>query len=184
MSESEAVNDTFLLEQWKHFRAEMNEVASRCIELERYALLSTGAIWAWLGTTVDADWHPALKWLPLLLNAFFALRALGLLLRAREITSSLAVAEARPSSPAQLRFESGGKLRGLRMVTVWVFWPLLLAATLVLPLFYADLGPDSDSGQGRTLTFRSTHTPSTVPHVVPGETRAGLAAFRRECGHD
>jgi hypothetical protein len=169
MSESEAANDTFVLEQWKHFRAEMNEVASRCIELERYALFSTGAIWAWLGTTVDADWHPAMKWLPLLLNAFFALRALGLLLRAREIASSLAMAETHFSSPAELRFERTGKLRGIRMVAVWVFWPLLLAVTLVLPLFYADLGPDSDSGQGRTLTFRSTHTPSTMPRVVPGE---------------
>src|SRR5262245_37841878 len=100
MSESQAANEMFLLEHWKQLRVEMNEVVARSVALERYALLSTGAIWAWLGTAVDADWPPALKWLPLLLNAFFALRALGLMLRAREITSALAAAERHFSLPS------------------------------------------------------------------------------------
>jgi hypothetical protein len=172
MSESLPANDPFLLEHWKQLRLEMNEVVARSVALERYALLSTGAIWAWLGTAVDADWHPALKWLPLLLNAFFALRAIGLMLRAREIASALAAAETYFSLPSELRLERRPFLRGIRMVSVWLFWPLLLAATLVLPFFYDEPEADSDYGQGRTMTLRSIHAPSGKrPHLLPTQLR-------------
>jgi hypothetical protein len=165
MPEVQAASETFLIERWKQLRAEMNEVISRGVELERYALLSTGAIWAWLATATDVDWSPAFKWLPFMLNAFFALRALGLGLRTREIASSLAAAETRLSLPLELTPESARGPRGIKMVTAWAFWPLLLAVTLVLPFFYVEHGLD-DCGPEQTLT-RLTHT------AVPAPGRSG-----------
>ena len=166
MPDTQPVNDSFMLRHWERFHAEMNEVVSRYVELERYALLSTGAIWTWLATTIDSDWNPALKWLPLLLNAFFALRAIGLVLRTREITAYLAAAEKHFSVPPQLALESAYKPRSLKMLTVWAFWPLLLAATLVLPFFYIERAAETDCGDRQALTSGPTRT---SPRVLPLE---------------
>jgi hypothetical protein len=162
MTDTQPVNDLFMLKHWERLHAEMNEVVSRYVELERYALLSTGAIWTWLATTIDSDWNPALKWLPLLLNAFFALRAIGLVLRTREITAYLAAAEKHFSVPPQLALENAYKPRSLKMLTVWAFWPLLLAATLVLPYFYIERAAETDCGDRQALTSRPTRTAASV----------------------
>ena len=161
MPESQAANETFLLEHWKQSRLELKALVSRCVDLERYALISTGAIWAWLGTA-EPGWDPALKWLPLLLNVLFALRALSLVLRYREVGGSLAAAETHFSVPPDLKLEKPYNPRRIKMITAWVFWLLLLAATLVLPYFYAERGAEFDCDQGQTMTFRVAARPATA----------------------
>jgi len=157
-----------MLKHWERFHAEMNAVVSRCIALERYALLSTGAIWTWLATAIDSDWNPALKWLPLLLNAFFALRAIGLSLRTREITSYLAAAAKHFSVPPELALENAYKPRRLERLTVWAFWPLLLAATLVLPFFYIERPAEADCGDRQALkSLTRTSASALAVEVVP-----------------
>ncbi|HTT11937.1 MAG TPA: hypothetical protein VMG60_13675 [Burkholderiaceae bacterium] len=168
------MDESILLERWKQSHAQLNDILSRRLALERYALLSTGAIWAWLATATDTDWNPAIKWLPFLLNLFFALSAVGLVMRTRDIAAVLAATEAHLPLPPELKLEDARHRRGIRRLAAWAFWPLLLAATLVLPYFYAEHAPDSESGQGQTLTFRSTR--ATAPEIVQIE--AGALTLR------
>jgi len=160
--ETQPVDYSFMLKRWERFHAEMNAVVSRRVDLERYALLATGAIWTWLATAIDSDWNPALKWLPLLLNMFFALRAVGLSLRARKINAYLAAAEKHFSVPPELALENAYKPRTLERLTVWAFWPLLLAATLVLPFFYIERPADAEGGDRQAVTSRASRTSANV----------------------
>jgi hypothetical protein len=111
---------------------------TRYVELERYALISTGAIWSWLAGITSADWDPALKWLPFGINLFFFIRAIGLIFRTREIGRYLADAEEYFVVPTKLALEGRYNPWGLKMITVWSFWVALLLATAVLPYIYGN----------------------------------------------
>ena len=126
----------FLPRPWSGFRDEINETVSRYVELERYALLSTGAIWTWLAGTTNADWNPLLKWLPLGLNMFFCLRAIGLMRRTHEISKYLKSAEEYYRITGDLALESRYQWVNFKTFTMVLFWVLLIGATAALPHFY------------------------------------------------
>ena len=138
MSDTISVRREFLLKHWDGFRTELDDTVTRYVELERYALISTGAIWSWLAGITGADWDPALKWLPFGLNLFFFIRAIGLVLRTREIGGYLEAAEEYFSVPTKLALEGQYNPRSLKMITVWSFWVALLLATAVIPYFYGN----------------------------------------------
>lgn len=134
MSDASSVRREFLLKHWEGFRAELTENIARYVEVERYALIATGAIWTWLAGVADEIWNPALMWLPLVLNVFFSLRGFGLVLRAREISGYLEDAENYFEVPPKLALEQRSNKPSLKMFSVWSFWPLLLLVTAALPL--------------------------------------------------
>jgi hypothetical protein len=141
MSDAKTKDGAFLLKHWEGFRTEMNDNIGRYVELERYALFSTAAIWGWLAGIDSTTWDPVLKWLPFLINVFFAARGISLVARTLEIGRYLQAAEVYFSVPTALALEQQYKPCSLKMTTVWLFWPLLLIATGLLPFLY-DVPPE------------------------------------------
>jgi hypothetical protein len=155
MTNGPAVDDAFRVKHWEQLRAEMNQSLARVVELERYALLSTGAIWTALAATTGSDWDPVIKWLPLVLNTFFALRALGFVMRMRELARHLVAAERHFGLPPEVASEERSTARRLTFITALVFWPLLLATTFVLPFFYVEQEAPADNENNPSLTLQS-----------------------------
>jgi hypothetical protein len=155
---NEAANP-IALRQWDHARAELNQTVGRYLALERAALFSTALIWTVLAATSNADWDPLIKWLPLVLNVLFALRAFALALRVGTLERFLATAERHLAVPPELQLETQRGARRVGLITVLVFWLLLLAVTAVLPHFYIERATEPDYNDP-SMTL---HTPGVTP---------------------
>jgi len=68
----------FLVEEYKQLRQEMTLFFQRIDASERNALLSSGAIWAWLATHEHTGSYNIVVWVPMVICVMFALKAVSL----------------------------------------------------------------------------------------------------------
>ncbi len=132
-------NEEFLRKEFELVRHEMDESVKESRSLERYALTLTGGIWAWLAVnSQEHPVHPYAVWLPLLLVFLFFLRAVALYLHTNDIADHLKDTEKLAFNvPFHLGWEQKFKEKGkFKRATFWLFWILLLAATIVVPLYF------------------------------------------------
>ncbi len=66
----------YLIEEAEYTRQTILFLIDKLQELERYALLTTGAIWSWAIANSQAQGIRLLWWSPLIIQSLFALRAL------------------------------------------------------------------------------------------------------------
>jgi hypothetical protein len=158
MSDEPPTGDPFLIEHVGHVRAELMQVVANYLVLERVALFTTAFIWTALAATTSADWDPLIKWLPLVLNALFALRAIALVLRVGTLERYLVDAERHFAVPPALALETRHGARRVGAITSLLFWGLLLAATAGLPYFYIEQATEPDYQNDPSMTYQAPHT--------------------------
>jgi len=72
------MKEEFLIEEYKHLRQEVILSFQRIDASERNALLSSGAIWAWLATHQQTVSYELIVWAPLFISVMFSLKAIAL----------------------------------------------------------------------------------------------------------
>jgi len=130
----------FLLKEFELLRNELDESVKEARAIERYALVTTGAIWSWVvAQTEETTIYQPLVWLPAILVLFFAFRALGLSVHVRDIGKHLAEIEQAFHLPEDLGWEQlyEKKYHGTpKRISVYVFWAGLLIATIAIPFLF------------------------------------------------
>jgi len=70
----------FALKEFESLRKEIADGVAETRTLERYAVTATAALWSWMLIQEKIQpWHSPVKWVPLLLSVFLALRSAAIL---------------------------------------------------------------------------------------------------------
>jgi hypothetical protein len=128
-------SNQFLLKEFACLRREMDDCVKAIWDIERYALLVTGGIWAW-SIPQSGIGFAAVTWLPLGLNLLFGMRVWALYRHVYRISNYLLLIEQR-----FLATESEGWERYFRkntdpftFSTAFVLWSALLLTSVIAPL--------------------------------------------------
>jgi hypothetical protein len=102
--------------------------------LERYALLGTGVVWAWLATNPQSH---IFWWIPLLFCILGWLRTMAVVNSVRRLAGYIREVESSFFSTETIAGWETYKLANVSRsvkLSVYTFWILLSAATIIVPL--------------------------------------------------
>ena len=135
MSEQITILPDYLQKESEYLRSRLTTNIDETASLEKYAIATTGAIWAWLGTH-DISAIPVLYWLPFLLTTFLGIRAIAVYIRIKTIRNYLAKIENSSDIPKGLCWAATFEVSGARyrLLTASIFWWGINAVNLVIAL--------------------------------------------------
>jgi hypothetical protein len=124
----------YILAEMTHLRAVYDKLISETVSLERYALWTTGATWAWCIANPSAPAIDAVVWFPALSTLLFGLRAWGHSRQARAICRYVGELQAKLDLADGIGWEREGLVASARMrsVTGFAFWLVLQPATFAI----------------------------------------------------
>ncbi len=139
MSDGTSRNE-FLLEELKGLREKVNAALGEARALERYAVLLTGGVWAWMLTSENN--LPKLSWwIPFICSCLLLLREVVIFLEIRDLAKYI-----RGQEEGFLGENDGGwettvaksafKIKEIRVPwAALVFWGVLISTTFIGPFF-------------------------------------------------
>ena len=139
MSAPTADYQGYLLKEAEQLRTFYIDSAKEIGTLERYTLIATGAIWSWGATHENASYLDFLVWVPVILQAFFGLRAWGIyddMMWTRSYVSRIETLLELPGNVGWGRLVSE-RQRRLRIITGFAFWIALPILTIGIATLYA-----------------------------------------------
>jgi len=129
----------FHLQQYDWLKKEIGSAINEAYALERYAVIGTGAVWAWLATHLSPVLPPKIAWwIPLLFAVFGALRSLALIFTIKPKATYMRKLEdeAFPSQkPLGWERYYEKERRPFVGTTMTVFWLLLIGVTSIFPCY-------------------------------------------------
>lgn len=135
MLESKGTPPTeYQIKEFEALRGELDETVKATWELERYALLVTGGIWAW-SIPQSGIGFALVRWLPLGLNLLFGLRALALYRHINRVSDYLLIVEGRFFTDETEGWERHFRKHTDRFTvsTAYLFWGGLLLGSVFTP---------------------------------------------------
>jgi hypothetical protein len=144
MSDKAAVYQSSAIEfhklEYEALHREIEASTQELLTLERYALIGSGAVWTWLATTKLVPKPPEIVWwIPVLFSLLGILRTWALLKSIARTSSYLQLLESVVYDQEILGgwetfiHKPENRKQYLRKFT-WIFWGVLLIATIVIPL--------------------------------------------------
>jgi hypothetical protein len=131
----------FLLEEYKSLRTQIDEFMKDIMGLERWAVIVSGGLWSWLSTTEGKHLPGLIYWSPALLSLLFGLRSLGVYVMMRRTGKYILTVERQLDLPAGLGWQIFLCKQRPPFATVSsvVYWCLLLAINVLIPLVYVPI---------------------------------------------
>jgi len=135
---------TGLADEIAHLRGQLNANLAEARSLERYLLLLTGGVWAWLATHTQAPLPRLVWWVPAILTFLVIIREVALYLEIRRLSGYIARKE------IVVVGENGGwethvagstwtlHARYRVPIAAGLFWMLLLTTTCLAPFWLAN----------------------------------------------
>jgi len=130
------MDNSYLLTELKHVRTVYESWAKETAAIEKFALVTTGAIWSWCATEVEmGETAQIILWAPFLICILFSWRARAIYEDMRVAISYLEKLE------VELEYLSNGegwhyflreKSKGFRVRTTYWFWYSLVAITAIV----------------------------------------------------
>jgi hypothetical protein len=71
---NETFKDRFLLNEYTELWARYRQVVDQLVANERYALIFSGAVWAWVIANKNEDIYVFVTWLPFVVTVFFFIK--------------------------------------------------------------------------------------------------------------
>lgn len=132
----------YTMKEAEYARSAISPLISRIEDLEKYALLLTGAIWAWAVANNNNEAARLLLWAPLAIQSLLAFRALVAWKNARLHMEYLARLEAEIGVPLGRGVGSAiyARWKPLAKNTGGLFWIVLFVISLVVVLFVPFIG--------------------------------------------
>lgn len=133
----------FHLQQYDWLKKEIGSAVNEAYALERYAVIGTGAVWAWLATHLSPSPPPKMSWwIPVLFATFGALRSLALIFSIKPKATYMRRLEDE-AFPSQKplgweRYYAKNK-RPYVGTTMAVFWLLLILLTAIFPYYIVQM---------------------------------------------
>ena len=127
----------YAIKEAEYARSAISPLLARIEDLEKYALLSTGAIWAWAVANSTNQAVKLLLWVPLVIQSSLAFRALIAWKNAKLHMEYLARLEAEMGVPPGMGVGSAIYVRWKQLAenTGGLFWVALFVISLVVVLF-------------------------------------------------
>ena len=127
----------YAIKEAEYARSAISPLLARIEDLEKYALLSTGAIWAWAVANNTNQAVKLLLWVPLVIQSSLAFRALIAWKNAKLHMEYLARLEAEMGVPPGMGVGSAIYVRWKQLAeyTGGLFWVVLFVISLVVVLF-------------------------------------------------
>ena len=127
----------YAIKEAEYARSAISPLLARIEDLEKYALLSTGAIWAWAVANNTNQAVKLLLWVPLVIQSSLAFRALIAWKNAKLHMEYLARLEAEMGVPPGMGVGSAIYVRWKQLAenTGGLFWVALFVISLVVVLF-------------------------------------------------
>jgi hypothetical protein len=126
----------FLLVEFNKLRDEILQSLKETWNLERQSVIAAGVIWTWCLANAKTPGYTILIWTPLAITTLSALRSLGLLLQMQHLGRYVRRLEQDFPLPKGLGWESSALNDQFRRFAGIVFWVILIAMTVVIPLLY------------------------------------------------
>ena len=127
----------FHLVQYEALRGEIESCVQEIRTIERYALIGTGIVWAWLATNAQLEIPYIIWWVPLLFSLSGWLRTIALATSVRRLARYLREVEEDFFCGARVQGWETYKWNNVRpsiKLSVYTFWVVLSIATIVIPL--------------------------------------------------
>ena len=127
----------YAIKEAEYARSAISPLLARIEDLEKYALFSTGAIWAWAVANSTNQAVKLLLWVPLVIQSSLAFRALIAWKNAKLHMEYLARLEAEMGVPPGMGVGSAIYVRWKQLAenTGGLFWVALFVISLVVVLF-------------------------------------------------
>jgi len=134
--------ETFLIEEYKALRSEIEFLSSHSRVLESSIVLGTAAIYAWVAKERPADIEKFIWWVPVILSVLGSIREYGHKVRTFQIAEYIRQIEeyfqkdATPSGWEHFLVEKRKFKKNIALgLSTFVFWLIMLISTLILALF-------------------------------------------------
>jgi hypothetical protein len=130
----------FHLIQYDALRKEIESCVHEIRTLERYTLIGTGFVWAWLASNQQLNVPSIFWWIPLLFSLLGWLRTLALATSVRRLAEYIrTVEESYLCNENVIGWETykWSRVRPSIKLSVYTFWILLSAISIVVPLIIA-----------------------------------------------
>ena len=126
----------FLLAEYSFITSELHWRITQIVADQRNALISTGAIWAWLATNEWNDIFVYVKWGPVAIVLLFGMKRVSLSLAINELRDYVHRVEAQFELPDSVGWQHNLKARRSYALRKWsiAFWSTLLVGNVVLAL--------------------------------------------------
>ncbi len=129
-------NSEYLINEANYLRESFDTSAKEIGMLERYALLTTGTIWAWIVSNVDNSAFNIeyIIWLPLFIQVLFGLRAWSVYNDMRALLNYISEIEKSFKLTSNLgwaQYWTRNRSK-YRSTTGYVFWIILNLATILI----------------------------------------------------
>ena len=129
----------FLIKEYEALRHQMDQFSKEIINMERWALIVSGAIWSWLATQGYASTPPLIFGSPATMTALLGLRSLGL--HNTNILAGKYIFEIEKRFGVQIYgFGWEHKMHSKRPIVSflagYLFWGILITSNVAIPYLY------------------------------------------------
>ena len=133
--------DGFLVEEFKHIQTSYHNLVEEAWQLERYAILVTGATWGWCATNTKSPGFALLVWFPSVACFLFGMRAAGIHFQLKatrrcmaDIEKSFNLPQSISWASEQIRQSKG--IPSFVAISAYLFWLVLGFGTIIVPIYF------------------------------------------------
>jgi hypothetical protein len=126
----------FHLHQYESLRKELESCVREMRTIERYALIGTGVVWAWLATNQQIRVHYIVWWIPVLFSLLGGLRTFALIKSVRRLAAYIQTVESAFMNKRLEGWETfitQNRRQSIRY-SIYLFWIILMLATIIVPI--------------------------------------------------
>ena len=146
----------FYKSEYEGLRREIELTLNEARALERYAVIATSAVWAWLATNGTSEAYRWFWFIPIVVTALGVLRSKALEKEFGLFAEYLESVEERNKTPGWQTFlakpENANRTHGISR-TATVFWTALLIATILVGVYGACKGARSSKKDPAVVTL-------------------------------
>jgi hypothetical protein len=129
----------FHIEEYRTLRAEISELLNESRAIERYVLLGSGAVWAWLVTKNNSNLPLLSWWIPLFFSFFGAFRSYALWRAISRAGEYIRILEEILLKTDKVKgwetWISQSDRQAYLLISAKIYWSILLVITFIVPFW-------------------------------------------------